>query len=338
MPRFRPQPGTPKVKHSHCFPLLFAFVTLAANGAPLAGAPGEVRERLQPFGQVCRAGEVCPGTRAERPSSVDGENWAVTDPADSEGQPTGQKGVRSRWVSSGVGWPETLASIDLSKSGGASMRFTHLNLAGGEDSRYGPWRSYWITLGAGERQAEFRVRQPDDSQDTLLLGSGPARFLKRALEDRAGDHLRVQMEYQGKGTVAFRFPLAGAAPPLHAIGMVDRSLVDALARREGEDEPAAAEPEAEAAAPVNALTAAPGTRTGQAIYDTFCFACHATGVSAAPLFGSLEQWQPRIDKGMDDLVATSLAGLNLMPPMGTCMNCTEDEMRDTIAYMIDSAN
>ena len=89
---------------------------------------------------------------------------------------------------------------------------------------------------------------------------------------------------------------------------------------------------------MDALTAAAGTRSGEAIYGTFCFACHATGVSEAPLFGSLEQWQPRIDKGMDELVATSLTGFNLMPPMGTCMNCTQDEMRDSIQYMIDNAH
>ena len=138
--------------------------------------------------------------------------------------------------------------------------------------------------------------------------------------------------------MTFGFPLAGAAESLHAIGLVDQSVVDALARLEGEGEPAAAEPEVETPAPVSALTAAAGTRSGEAIYGTFCFACHATGVSEAPLFGSLQQWQPRIDKGMDELVATSLTGFNLMPPMGTCMNCTENEMRDSIQYMIDNAH
>lgn len=80
-----------------------------------------------------------------------------------------------------------------------------------------------------------------------------------------------------------------------------------------------------------------GGLSGQQVYDQFCFLCHATGVSQAPLFGDLEQWQPRIDKGVDALVATSLEGFNLMPPMGACMSCSEAEMRGAVQYMIDNA-
>ena len=80
-----------------------------------------------------------------------------------------------------------------------------------------------------------------------------------------------------------------------------------------------------------------GGQSGQQIYEQYCIACHATGVSEAPLFGSLAEWQPRIDKGLDTLVTTSLEGLNLMPPMGSCMSCSEDDMRATVQYLIDSA-
>ncbi|MCY4213514.1 MAG: c-type cytochrome [Gammaproteobacteria bacterium] len=86
--------------------------------------------------------------------------------------------------------------------------------------------------------------------------------------------------------------------------------------------------------------AAGGTATelgGQQIYDQFCFACHNTGVGEAPLFGSLEQWQPRIDQGMEQMLAVSLAGRGLMPPMGTCITCSEEEMRAAIQYMVDGA-
>ncbi len=85
------------------------------------------------------------------------------------------------------------------------------------------------------------------------------------------------------------------------------------------------------------LSTGSGGLSGQQIYDQYCFACHATGVGDAPLFGILEQWQPRIDKGLEVLVATSLEGLKLMPPMGSCMSCSEDEMRDAVQYIIDSA-
>ena len=338
MPRSAQEPGRPKVTHIHNLAALLAFAAVAAHAAPTAGTPDGIRERLQPYGQVCRAGDACPGPGAETAAPPGGENWKVVDLIDHRGEPTGEKGARSPWAPSIIRWPATSASMNLASAMDATLRFTHLDLAGGEESRYGAWANHWITLGVGERETEFRVRQPSEVQHTLLLGSGPVGFLKKALEDQAGETLVVRMNYQGKGPVEFRFPLAGAAESLHAIGLVDLSVVEALVRQAAGDEPAAPEPEAEAPAPMSALTAAAGTRSGQAIYDTFCFACHATGVSEAPLFGSLDQWQPRIDKGMDELVATSLTGFNLMPPMGTCMSCTEDEMRDSIQYMIDNAH
>ncbi len=330
----------PKVKHLHYLALavLPALAAMAAHAVPQAGTAEEIRERLQPFGQVCRTREACPRPATEPAPAAGGGDWSVTGLPDDPGGQSGEQAVQSPWAASDIRWPATSASISLRSGMDATMHFTFLNLEGGEKSRYGAWANHWITLGIGDRETEFRVRQPADGQDMLLLGTGPVRFLKNALVDQAGETLTVQMNYRGKGPVTFGFPLAGAAESLHAIGLVDQSVVDALARLQGEGEPAAAEPEVEAPAHVDALTAAAGTRSGEAIYGTFCFACHATGVSEAPLFGSLEQWQPRIDKGMDELVATSLTGFNLMPPMGTCMNCTQDEMRDSIQYMIDNAH
>ena len=103
-------------------------------------------------------------------------------------------------------------------------------------------------------------------------------------------------------------------------------------------ETASAPAAAETPAPAATATASPSPgagRSGKQIYDLFCFVCHATGVSEAPLLGDRENWQPRIDKGMDAMLATSLAGLNLMPPKGACADCSEDEMRAAIQYMID---
>ena len=103
-------------------------------------------------------------------------------------------------------------------------------------------------------------------------------------------------------------------------------------------ETAAAPAAAETPAPAATATASPSPgagRSGKQIYDLFCFVCHATGVSEAPLLGDREKWQPLIDKGMDAMLATSLAGLNLMPPKGACADCSEDEMRAAIQYMID---
>ena len=92
-----------------------------------------------------------------------------------------------------------------------------------------------------------------------------------------------------------------------------------------------------AIAPVVAAAGAAAGLSGQQIYDQFCFACHNTGVGEAPLFGSLDQWQPRIDQGMEQMLAVSLTGRGLMPPKGTCITCSDAEMREAIQYMVDSA-
>lgn len=84
--------------------------------------------------------------------------------------------------------------------------------------------------------------------------------------------------------------------------------------------------------------AASGPLSGQQVYDQFCFACHMTGVGDAPLLGDAGQWQPRIDKGMETLMASTLNGLNAMPAKGTCMNCSDDELQAAVTYMLDQVN
>ena len=86
---------------------------------------------------------------------------------------------------------------------------------------------------------------------------------------------------------------------------------------------------------VAAAVVAAGNRSGQDVYDSFCFACHATGVSDAPIFGDSDAWAQRLEKGMDELWQTTLVGLNLMPAMGSCVNCTDDELLGALDYMLE---
>ena len=76
---------------------------------------------------------------------------------------------------------------------------------------------------------------------------------------------------------------------------------------------------------------------GKSIYDTKCMACHATGVAGAPKFGDKEAWAPRIATGMDTMLTNATNGIRAMPPMGTCMDCTEDQLKAAIQYMVDAA-
>jgi cytochrome c5 len=81
-----------------------------------------------------------------------------------------------------------------------------------------------------------------------------------------------------------------------------------------------------------AAPAAPtGPRSGQQVYQAACFACHGTGALGAPK--SADDWSPRIAKGKDVLLEHALNGFNAMPPKGTCMDCSEDEISAAIDFM-----
>lgn len=83
--------------------------------------------------------------------------------------------------------------------------------------------------------------------------------------------------------------------------------------------------------------AAMADRTGEELYTGKCSVCHAAGIAGAPKFGDAAAWAPRAEKGMDALLATAKTGLNAMPPMGTCMDCSDDELKVAIQYMLDAA-
>lgn len=78
-----------------------------------------------------------------------------------------------------------------------------------------------------------------------------------------------------------------------------------------------------------------GPRDGATVYNTFCTACHSTGASGAPIKGDAAAWQPRIAQGKDVLMNHAINGFNIMPPRGTCMDCSDDEISDAIDYLIE---
>ena len=54
-----------------------------------------------------------------------------------------------------------------------------------------------------------------------------------------------------------------------------------------------------------------GPRDAESVYGTFCVACHATGVSEAPILGNAEQWAPRIAKGLDVLYSSAIKSFRI---------------------------
>ena len=69
-------------------------------------------------------------------------------------------------------------------------------------------------------------------------------------------------------------------------------------------------------------------------YQTACAQCHTTGLFSAPISFNQSQWQPRLDKGMDVLLANVESGMGLfMPANGGCQNCTQADFEALIRYM-----
>ena len=77
-------------------------------------------------------------------------------------------------------------------------------------------------------------------------------------------------------------------------------------------------------------------RSGEEIYNSKCAGCHTSGVMGAPKFASLADWSTRIDLGLDKLTASAIAGKGGMPARGTCMDCSDNEIKITVQYMLDS--
>ena len=68
-------------------------------------------------------------------------------------------------------------------------------------------------------------------------------------------------------------------------------------------------------------------------YNKSCAMCHDQGVAGAPKTGDAATWDARTAKGMDALMASVKNGLNAMPPMGMCFDCTDEEYMALIEYM-----
>ncbi|KGP63247.1 cytochrome C [Legionella norrlandica] len=73
---------------------------------------------------------------------------------------------------------------------------------------------------------------------------------------------------------------------------------------------------------------------GQEIYDKYCSVCHKDGLAGAPKFQSPD-WKPRLDsKKIDGLLSSAIKGLNAMPAKGTCMECSDADLKAAIQYML----
>ncbi len=75
-----------------------------------------------------------------------------------------------------------------------------------------------------------------------------------------------------------------------------------------------------------------------AAYQQTCFACHGTGAAHAPEVGDVIEWEIRAEKGVDVLLQNTINGLNgIMPPRGLCVDCSDDQLKAIVDFMLESS-
>lgn len=83
---------------------------------------------------------------------------------------------------------------------------------------------------------------------------------------------------------------------------------------------------------------AEGASEGQKAYGKVCFACHDQGVAGAPKLGDKALWGPRLPQGEATLFQHVLEGykgqVGFMPPRGGCGDCTDDQLKAAMEYMV----
>ena len=87
------------------------------------------------------------------------------------------------------------------------------------------------------------------------------------------------------------------------------------------------------------VAAAAGPRSGEAVYNAACMACHATGAAGAPMVGDAAAWSPRIANGMDALYNSGINGVagTGMMARGGCVDCGDEEINAAVDYMVDNS-
>lgn len=80
-----------------------------------------------------------------------------------------------------------------------------------------------------------------------------------------------------------------------------------------------------------------GEAPGKSVYDNYCSGCHATGGGGAPMFGDSGAWEPILKHNIADVYTNAIKGKGGMPAKGTCLSCTEQDIKDAVDYMVIAA-
>ncbi len=98
-------------------------------------------------------------------------------------------------------------------------------------------------------------------------------------------------------------------------------MADETASEAGENEPE--------------LVVADAEKPIEQIYQA-CAICHGPGVLNAPKLGAKTDWESRLAKGVEQLYANAINGINVMPPKGGRLDFSDEDVKRAVDYMLDS--
>lgn len=137
--------------------------------------------------------------------------------------------------------------------------------------------------------------------------------------------------------------VAGLFAPLVAIVLIVMLVI----RIQGDHKPdgsgeAAQKATLERIKPVGQLAAVDANapkveKSGQAVYEATCAACHSSGALGAPKFQDKGDWGPRLGQGFETLVKNAVNGVRQMPPRGGNADLSDVEVARAVAYLANSA-
>jgi cytochrome c5 len=73
---------------------------------------------------------------------------------------------------------------------------------------------------------------------------------------------------------------------------------------------------------------------GKATYEAYCSGCHASGSGGAPKYGDPAGWEEVLKNKLPVIYLHAIKGIGNMPAKGTCLSCTDDEIKQAVDVMI----